>query len=519
MISDAAAEEAPPRASMLAAIGSAGLATAVLAIAIIATVFYPPLFALFALVGVFAIVLAAPKSRATPRRIALALIFLAALLLPLWPIYLHVKLGPLPILTPPRLVLYALTAVYLYDMAFSPLRRGQFLFAARRSGGVVAFFMGLFVLGLISLPLAEGRSFSIPEFFRQSIIWLLPFCAVATYLRRQRELERVVLFFTIGALVNALIALAEVGSGTLLATLLSPFIPDNAEWLQIVQAAKVRDGIFRAQATHTHPLSLGEFLAMMTPFAFVYLVRARTIAARLFWASALIVIPAGAFATNSRAAMLVAALALGAVVVLLVRRALRRAAATRWRPLAGLASVLLLLASPALAVGVYGVVSGKGGVSAANSSQARVDQIEQAWPKIMKRPVLGHGAGRAARILGYWGRALTIDNYYLTLALDYGLPGPIVFGGLILLFGAGAMARAAKAPSDLALLYLGCVGAAIVVLISRSTISQTGNLAMIYMLIAAYVGAGATATSRRRLRREFRSAHGQNRSRRHRKSD
>ena len=492
---DSAAPYSPARIAGLAGFGL-GL-TLYAALAAAATIIFPPLGAAFLLPLIVAIIAVAPAAKAAPRRLAFSLLVVAALLLPVWPVYLFVKLGPLPILTPPRLILYAASLIWAYDMTFSPWRRAQFALAVKKSGATAGLVFAFFALGLFSLPLAEGRSMAIPEFIRQLIIWLIPFCVVLTYCRRQRDFVLLMRVFTLGALVVALIAIAEAASGRLLADILSPFIADDAEWLRNVQEAKIRDGVFRAQGSHTHPLSLGEHLAMSAPFALAFLLSARRFKARAFWAAALIAIVLAAVATNSRGAMLVMALTLAAMGALLGCRFLSRAAASRWRPLAGLIAALGLALSPAIAVGAYGVIAGKGGASASNSTQSRVDQIEMAWPKIMKRPVGGYGTGRSARVLGYWGRTLTIDNYYLTLALDLGLPGPLTLLAMMIAWSAASIRRSRRSHPALGVVFAAAAAAAASIAISRSITSQTGNLAIVFFMIAAFAGSSVSFSRRK----------------------
>lgn len=475
---------------------AAGL-TLYAALASAATIIYPPLGIAFLAPVAVAIVAVAPRVKASPSGLAMALLLLAAFLFPIWPVYLFLKLGPLPILTPPRLALYAVSALWAYDMTFSPHRRGQFLHAVKKSGAVSAIVFLLFLLGLLSLPLAQGKSIAVPEFFRQTIIWLVPYCAVLTYCRRQRDFIRLMQAMTLGAFIVAIIAISEAASRRLLADLLSPFIADNAEWLQNVQTAKVRDGIFRAQATHSHPLSLGEHLAFAAPFAVAFFLRARLIGGCIFWGAAFAAIAFGAVASNSRGAMLVMAISIAAMTALLAYRFLKRAAASRWRPLAGLIVLACVVVSPVAAVGAHWIVSGKAGQSAANSTQSRVDQIEMAWPKIKARPVLGYGSGRSARIVGYWGRTLTLDNYYLTLALDLGLPGPLAFAAMLFAWGSASLKRSRCAHPSLGVVYVACFAAAVSIFISRSIASQTGNLTLIYMMLAAFAGASVTFSRRR----------------------
>ncbi len=467
------------------------------ALASAATIIFPLLGAAFLLPLAIGIIAVAPPSKAVPRKLAISLLVVAAILLPLWPAYILLKFGSLPALTPPRLALYAVSALWAYDMTFSPWRRAQFVFAWRKSGAVTALFFTLFVLGVLSLPFSEGRSISIPEYVRQVIIWLVPFCAILTYCRRQRDFVLLIRVLTIAAVPVALIAIAEFASQELLANILSPFIADDAEWLRNAQALKIRDGAMRAQATHTHPLSLGEYLAFTAPFAAAFAVSAKTIVRRALWAGALLIIAAAAVSTDSRGAMIVIVVSLGAMSALLASRWLKRASASRWRPLAGLVFMLVVAATPIAAISAYGAVAGLGSISASNSTQSRLDQIEMAWPKIMKRPVGGYGTGRATRVLGYWGRMLTLDNYYLSLALDLGIPGPLTFLAMLGAWGATSFRRSMQSQTQLGVIYLACFASAASIAVGRTIISQTGNLAIIYFMMAAFAGASVTFSRRR----------------------
>ncbi len=460
-----------------------------------ATLVYPPAAAFFLAPALLAVAILAP-TRASPRKLAMGLIYVGALTLPLWPVYLHLKLGPAPILTPPRLVLYALTFLWLYDMAVSPLRRGQFRLALRRGAAITAPVGALWLLGLLSLPLAEGRMIAAQEFFRQTTIWLAPFLAIMTYVRRASELRKIVALLTIAAAVSGAIALAELASGRLLAEALAPFIGEGADWLRVAQTQKIRDGVFRAQAVHTHPLSLGEFLSFAAPIALAFAIAARRASRRLAWCACLLLIVGGALATNSRGAMIAVAAALSVAGLLFMVRFLKSASAWAFRPAAGLLAALMLVASPAIFVGGYAVAAGKAGASAARSTQSRIDQIEQAWPKILKRPVGGYGTGRAARVLGYWGATLTVDNYYLNLALDYGFPGPIALGAILFAMGACALRRSDAGAREMRTVYVGLAAAALAFALTRTIVSQTGNLAILYLLLGAMAGAASGARPR-----------------------
>ena len=478
--------------------GAYGMAAA------IATIFYPVSLFVFAgplvLVGMLAplMMLGVNRrqgARAVPISLITPMLVIAVAMMPLWPAYLNMKFGPLPIITPPRLVFYALSACWLYDMVVSHLRRGQFILAFKRNRLLMGLVFFFFVLNAISVPIAEGTRYAGQEFIRQTIIWLLPFCAFATYVRSIKTLTLLLVALTFSATIAALIALIEGGTGVLLVSKLAPFIDASADWLRIATEAKSRDGALRAQATHTHPLSLGEFLGMFAPLALAFAVSSRG-AARWLWVIALLIILGGIFSTNARAAIVASVIGMGAVTVVLGHRIMRDKRMMRFRPLIGLAVLYTVAASPVVAIGAHHLITGEAGTSAARSSQARLDQIEMAWPKIVKRPVGGYGTGRAASLIGYWGRTLSVDNYYLSLAVEIGLPGPFTFIGILVIAAWMAVKMAATVSRRTGVVLLGFACALIAFLTSRSILSQTGNLSYVFPLIGALAGAAAFSVKR-----------------------
>ncbi len=474
--------------------------TLYLTLAAFSTVVFP--FAIVVFLAPFALVImtSAPQGRASRKNLVMPLLYAGVAILPLWPVYIHLKVGPMPIITPPRLILYMLSAIWAVDMMTSPMRRAQFLAGLKSGGGVSVCVLGFFAVSALGAPFAEGRSMAIQELARQLIIWLVPFCFAVTYVRRPREFRVIILLLTLAAVANALIAIGEKASGRLLAEVLSPFIVGDAEWIQITKSQKIRDGVFRAQGAHTHPLSVAEFFAMFAPFAIIFALSAKRSLHRWAWTGALLVLLAGAVAASSRGAFLAIAVSFLATGVLLLLRFLRSGAAFRFEPVIGFAFLSLILIAPVGAVGAKKVIAGDGGASASRSSQARIEQIEMAWPKILKRPVFGYGSGRAARILGYWGRSLSIDNYYLTLALDLGFPGPILFVGVLVFSGAAAHRRMREGPPADQLLNLAFIASLIALATTRSILSLAGNLSFVYILVGAFVGVGACRSAGARKR-------------------
>ena len=473
------------------------LFAAYVAVATLSTLFVPQALIVFVAPFVVISIAALPQQRAVSKSIITPLLLMAAALMPLWPVYLHLKFGPAPILTPPRLLFYLITVFWLYDMAASPLRRGQFASALKRSPVLAALVVGFFALNALSVPIAEGSRHAAQEFFRQIIIWFLPFCAFVTYVRDFHAFRRILAAVAVGAGIAGAIAMTEFATGTLLAAKLAPYVETTEEWLRVTQQIKSRDGVFRAQATHTHPLSLGEFLSLCAPLAIAFAIAARG-AKRVFWALLFLAIIGGVVATNARGAMIATTAGLSVAGVVMVFRILRDNRLFHLRPLVGLAAIFLLAASPGVIVAGQKVVAGEAGTSAARSSKARLDQIELAWPKIAKRPIGGYGTGRSTVLIGYWGRTLSVDNYYLSLAVETGIPGAVVFLSIIILAARQALVRIKTIPRRWGWIMIGFAGAMVAFMTTRSILSQTGNLSFFFPLIGAFIGASAHFRLRRR---------------------
>ena len=471
------------------------------AIATMMTLIFPPVIIFFAAPIIMLGVWFLPKRKCIPAKFIWPLILVVAALMPFWPTYIHLKIGSLPILTPPRIVFYILSAIWIFDMISSRVRRGYFLFGLKKNkllgGGVICFF----ALNALSLPMAEGRILASEIFFRQLIILAVPFCIFVTYVRKFKHIRHIAAATAIGAGVAGGIAGIEFLTKSLLAAKLAPFIMTSAQWLEITQELKTRDGIFRAQATHTHPISLGEYLSFTAPLALCFFAAAKR-RARILWALILVLIVIGIFATNSRGALMALAAGTCFITAIAFFGRIKQLQGSRFLPLAGLASIFLIAAAPILVAGAQKIANGDSGTSAARSTQGRIDQINMAWPKIVKRPVLGYGAGRSARIVGYYGRALSLDNYYLSLAVELGFPGPLCFLAILI----AAIATTLKRASDATLrtifraermVWLGLSGAMFAFLVSRMIISQTGNLNFFFPLIGAIIGANAGTRIRR----------------------
>lgn len=265
-------------------------------------------------------------------------------------------------------------------------------------------------------------------------------------------------------------------------------IEDEAVLRALAGTARAATGKYRVQSTYGQPLALSEFMGLVAPFAVHLLLTTRNGWARLFAGAYLATSLYVVIETDSRLGLISSLLSM--LLYLLFWSLLR------WRRDKGsIVAPAIVFAYPAIfTIGVAATFAigrlrakfwGNGAQSA--SDQARIEQWAIGWPKIFKHP-LGHGIGQAGNVLGYVGPdgIQTIDSYFLSMLLDYGFFGFVLYYGIFargVWIGARAIARG-NLDKELQLL-LPLSICLINFIIVKSVFSQEDNIPLAFVMLAA----------------------------------
>ncbi|MEF7616506.1 O-antigen ligase family protein [Aquincola sp. MAHUQ-54] len=425
-----------------------------------------------------------------PERLLRSSFALSIVLFLLWPRYLSFNFGG-PDLVPARL-LYGLLLVTWFGALASPSFRKATLktFSDRR--GWLALLAAYFLIRLASVVGSEAFGLSAyqvaNELLTAGLIVPIFYSVFNTNANIQKLLWSIVLA---GAIIGVLTVVERALGRTLFANVRLPGMTVDSEWLYAAIMEKSRGGSYRAQGTFSHPLLLAEFSAFALPICLYFCAVAKGVRRILSALAVLLVIIAGAL-SGSRAAF--AALPIGLVMcatILMCRQWLVN------RQL-GVASVILSLS---FVVGIFGIallwltgtidsslVSGRT-YAEASSTNTRLDMLARGIPKILEHPFLGYGPGLSAYIAGVKNSiALTIDSYYLSLAIDSGLLGLGVFALLFigaLLFG---LKRAISSSDDFDLMR-GMVAVSLLGMLLVKAILSTPHNAPLMLLGLALITA------------------------------
>lgn len=355
--------------------------------------------------------------------------FIGSLLL--WPDYLAFAFPGLPWITALRLTGFPMVLLLFVAFSISPSFRKQ-LSEIHQSSRFVLICVGIltgFMFGSIvySTELALTANKAVVYGVYLSAIFI-----VAAYVFRVPGRAMKLIYFWWGAAIFiCLIALWESRLGHVpwyghIPSFLE--IEDESVQRMISPNARKATGIVRVQSKFRNPLGLAEFLGLTTPFVIYFAMTHRKLLVKLLAMLTLPLIFWIIVKTDSRlgsaAFMMSIVIYVGAWGILRwssEQRSIFGPAITLAYPAFFAAFIAATFFVRRLEVMVWG-----GGAQAA-SDLARQIQWDTGIPKVLARP-WGHGWGAAAEALGYrTGDTLTIDSYMLSLLMELGPLGFLVF--------------------------------------------------------------------------------------------
>ena len=429
-----------------------------------------------------------PESATPPLRLLSRMfaLFIAALLL--WPDYLAIALPGMPWITMVRLVGAPLAFVLLVCLSSSAPVREDFKTVLGATPSLWKLLTAFAAIAFLSIAYSTDPAFSANKFIVAGINWFLIYFVAAYVFRTPGRALLLAYSLWAIAIVVSLVGIQEWRHSAVpwaghIPRLLA--VEDDSVKRLLSGAARAATGKYRMQSKFTTSLGLAEYYALTIPFVIHFAATARLLWVRI---AALLTIPfmfQMIVLTDSRLGMV------GFFFAILFY--LLAWGFWRWqRDRDSLFGPVTVLSYPALfsafiaatfLVGrLRALVWGTGAQQA--STDSRKLQVAMGIPKVLSHP-WGYGLGRGAEALNFTNGAgvLTIDTYYLDIALEVGVIGFVVYYAFFisaLLNGVRRMGRATSTEEML----IGPICIAIVnFLVIKSIFSQTENHPLVFALV------------------------------------
>jgi hypothetical protein len=353
-----------------------------------------------------------------------------------WPDYLAIALPGLPWITLARLTCYPLDMILLVCLSTSSDFRNQLRGSLMAISPITILLLLFVVIELISIGLSSEMVFSFQQFIASLTTQAAIFVASAYLFLRPGRVERWAAALCLMAVFVSLIAIWESRLQHL------PWLGHIPSFLKIddpavlrILSPELRPGIdkYRVLSVFSSPLSLAEYIALTFPFVLHFLSSRYGRWTRGAAAASIPLLLSVVVLTDAKLGTISCFITMLLWVLITAVRTWRK------NKNSILASAILY-SYPVLFCMVIGVVLASyrlrvqlfGGGEHEDSTGARVQQFSMAIPKIMARP-FGYGVGMDNVTLGFGkniGGMLTIDSYYVSIALEFGVIGFLVYFGM-----------------------------------------------------------------------------------------
>lgn len=411
----------------------------------------------------------------------------------MWPNYIAFDVPGLPWITPTRIVVFSLLSLVVMGLATSSEFRASIKDAQTGVPSIRRLFWFFWGMTTLSLVFSSTLVFSLNKYVNNQIFWTMLFCVSALVATREMFVSRMAKILVVTTFIAAVLAIYEFSIERIIwLDYLPSFLKVDPEFLDKVGSSQARSatGIYRARGTLANSLYFAEYLALTFPLIIHFIARSTR-----FRDTALLVL--GAFAvmvamylTNARSAMV------GMLLTLVIYpgvAAWRR----RKQHASSITAMTTLVAYPVGLVAVALIVvfwrrahvAVLGGGQHAASSEARSVQWAMGWPKALTHP-FGHGVSRSGEVLSFANPAgeLTIDTYYLSVLLDYGILALPVFILLFALPAWYAFRTYTEARDDETMLVAPLAMGLINFIVIKAVLSSEGNMPVAFVFLGCIMG-------------------------------
>lgn len=390
------------------------------------------------------IIWALPHQRTAPT-FAIEFLFPAFFVaLVLWPNYLAISLPGLPWITLLRIIGLPMAGLLLISLSVSPEFRKRVGESVNGEKLLWKFMLGFLVVQVVTTIISTSPGASAQLLFNHSIYWVAVFVIACVLFRDTRYIERYWALLCLLAVPIVAVTMLETRGQHILWAAHIPAIlrvPDPSVQLTLTPSFRPGINLYRAKATFNTPLALAEYLSLLTPFFLHFGFYSKNQAVKIAAFAMIPILFITIRMTDARlgvVGMLISLLGYGLLWSIVRWRSHSRdlfAAATVYAyPAVFMAGIGVVFASHRLNLMVFG------DGAQASSTEARKDQLSMAIRQLFRAP-WGHGTGQSGPAMGYAeGSFITIDNYFITIALDFGILGLIFWYGIFII----AMVQAAR---------------------------------------------------------------------------
>ena len=444
---------------------------------------------------------ALPELRLVPDRLLRKLFFVMVFVQLSVPQYWAIQPPGLPWLSVRRVFSSAVIVLFGIVVAGSMSARSTIVETLRANRALAVASLGFLVALFLSILTSLNWSVSLEGFSNTLFNWYIVLLTCLIVVRNEDDIILVLKLIVIAGMLVSLGGVLEFiferrfFMDVLPKSILDPLIAQNPVVDRMYYSSFYRDGVYRANSIYFVSLSFAEFEAMVAPLGAYFVLHGRDRREQILGLSSIMSALVAIFCSGSRGGWVSLLVAMPIMAFVWVVRhsklnphSLVSGIGALFFALGTTFTFLLVLFWQRANRMVFGYDDGD-----------RWLQWEMALPHIQSNPITGHGMGSSGKIIGYGVESgmPSVDSYVITLLVENGVPGCLLF------FGAIAIAiwiglRVYLSDRD----PRGTLGSALACsLIAfatyRTALSQTENHPLVFVIIGLIFVMGRLAYDRR----------------------
>lgn len=446
------------------------------------------------------IIWALPDVGRGPVRLLAKLLMTYLVVLIMWPNYLALQLPGLPWISLRRLIMFPMSLIFMICLSVSHRFRSELAEVLRAVKPLTYMMIGFTAIQILTIALSAVPFFSLNVTANYLFGTTSAFFIGAWLLAQPRYANWFINTLLFTAFLLCIMAVLEYRNQAVLwANHIPPFLQVQDEAVLRTLTGASRDGRYRVTGPFTVSLCMAEYFALVTPFIIHRIVTNTRLDRIVWWMAFDLFLLQAINLTQSRLGVLgwiLAHVFYGCIW------GFRRWNQTKADIIGPAVSLIYTAGATIFVAGMFTIPAIRnrtiGGGTSGFSDQGRRDQFALMWPKLFKNP-FGYGGGRSGDVLGFRTPSgqLTVDSYIISVLLDYGVIGGLMFFGLLAYAAAKMLQIAWNTADDQAQMALPAACAILVALQVRSALSQTDNLPLIYITLGLVAGIAYAAQQRR----------------------
>lgn len=404
----------------------------------------------------------------------------------LWPRYIFLHISGLPSVNPLTLATMGCLYLCLVSLIFSPSFSSRVISAVSNTGQIPKWIAMYLTWRLITCFLGETPALSVIGFIKE-LVYVNSFLLFG-YIFASLENGSLILF-RILTICGVLVGLAGIYEAFAEHNLFSRFASagedgDVSGTLANIAAEKIRSGAYRAQSTFDHPIVFAQFVAALIPISLYGILREKSLFWRLVALASLPIAMLSILKSGSRAGIVSVVVAFGLVAVVMWLRALVHGRLTK---IVAFVSLPALMGGLGLGYLLLQELAAGRGQHEVSSSGVRMLMLRNGINALADSPIFGFGQGQAIAKAGVLNanNLATIDNYFLSIALDSGYVGLALFVLVLVVFSFKSLMVAVKNPSSDGLFVGACLASVLAIAATFTGLSIINNMTLLWLLIAA----------------------------------